>query len=184
MMTTAAAYRAAAGEVELTSTLTKDPGIAAVVAAGERRAVARIARGYAAAPATIGAVNGSRRHQASICLDAIPLVAHDVRMTSNRMNWIRATLGAVLATSMMACATTRATPRAAAAPDDQTLKTRVQTSLMNATGVHGNEVTAEVTQAVATLSGTVHSQAEADAAVAAARRVDGVKDVRSNLRVQ
>jgi osmotically-inducible protein OsmY len=113
----------------------------------------------------------------------MPLVAHDVRMTRNRMNWIRATFAAVLATGMMACATTRATPHAAA-PDDQTLKTRVQTSLMNAAGVHANEVTAEVTQAVATLSGTVHSQSEADAAVAAARRVDGVKDVRSNLRVQ
>ncbi len=92
-------------------------------------------------------------------------------------------MAAVLVSGTIACAASRATPRAAA-PDDQTLKTRVETSLMNAAGVHANEVTTEVTEAVATLTGTVHSQAEADAAVAAARRVDGVKDVRSNLRIQ
>ncbi len=84
---------------------------------------------------------------------------------------------------LTACAASRATPRAAA-PDDQTLQTRVRTSLMNATGVHPDEVTASVAGGVATLSGTVHSQAEADAAVAAARRVDGVRDVQSQLRVQ
>jgi hyperosmotically inducible periplasmic protein len=60
----------------------------------------------------------------------------------------------------------------------------VQTSLMNATGVHPNEVTTEVAQGVVTLSGTVHGQAEADAAVAAARRVEGLRDVRSNLKIQ
>jgi osmotically-inducible protein OsmY len=50
--------------------------------------------------------------------------------------------------------------------------------------VHANEVTTEVSAGVVTLTGTLHSQAEVDAAVAAARRVEGLKDVRSNLRVQ
>jgi len=171
MMTTAAAYRAAAGDVELTSTLTRDFRIAGVPP------------DYSVASAGWPAVNRWRGHPSSICLDGIALVDHDVPMTRNRMIRIRAALAAVLVTGSMGCAATRATPRAAA-PDDQTLKTRVETSLMNATGVHANEVTTEVTQAVATLSGTVHSQSEADAAVAAARRVDGVKDVRSNLRIQ
>ena len=100
--------------------------------------------------------------------------------------WVRAAIAAVLvAAGTIACAASRSAPQTAAAPpDDQTLQLRVHTSLMNAAGVHGNEVTADVSQAVATLSGTVHSQAEADAAVAAARKVDGLKDVRSNLRVQ
>ena len=104
-------------------------------------------------------------------------------MTRIRLISIRTLLAALMVAGMVACAASRSTPHAAA-PDDQTLKLRVQTSLMNATGVHGSEVTAEVNQAVVTLSGTVHSQAEVDAAVAAARRVDGLKDVRSNLRVQ
>lgn len=84
---------------------------------------------------------------------------------------------------LAACAASRATPTVAG-PDDQTLRTRVQTSLMNASGVHPNEVAADVAGGVATLTGTVHSQAEVDAAVAAARRVDGVRDVQSQLRVQ
>jgi hyperosmotically inducible periplasmic protein len=96
---------------------------------------------------------------------------------------IRAGIAALLVAGTVACAASRSTPRAAA-PDDRTLQLRVQTSLMNATGVHGTDVTAEVTQAIATLTGTVHSQAEVDAAIAAARRVDGLKDVRSMLRVQ
>jgi hyperosmotically inducible periplasmic protein len=104
-------------------------------------------------------------------------------MTRTRLHSIRAGLAVLLVAATVACAASRSTPQTAA-PDDQTLKLRVQTSLNNATGVHGSEVTAEVSQAVVTLSGTVHSQAEADAAVAAARRVEGLKDVRSNLRVQ
>jgi hyperosmotically inducible protein len=108
----------------------------------------------------------------------------DGDMKANCLTWMRVAAAAVLIVIMAACAASRSAPQTAAAPDDQTLKTRVQTSLMNATGVHPNEVTTEVAQGVATLTGTVHSQAEADAALAAARRVEGLKDVRSNLKVQ
>ncbi len=84
---------------------------------------------------------------------------------------------------LAACAASRAAPRVAA-PDDQTLRTRVETSLKNATGVHPDEISASVSGGVATLTGTVHTQAEVDAAIAAARRVDGLRDVQSQLRVQ
>jgi hyperosmotically inducible periplasmic protein len=97
--------------------------------------------------------------------------------------WKRAMFAAVLSFTLIGCAASRSAPRAAT-PDDQTLKTRVQTSLLNTAGVHANEVTTEVSAGVVTLTGTLHSQAEVDAAVAAARRVEGLKDVRSNLRVQ
>ena len=116
-------------------------------------------------------------------LTARGLRDHHDAMTPTRLMSIRAGLAALLIAAAVACAASRSTPHAAA-PDDHTLQLRVQTSLNNAVGVHGSEVTAEVNQAVVTLSGTVHSQAEVDAAVAAARRVDGLKDVRSNLRVQ
>jgi hyperosmotically inducible protein len=105
-------------------------------------------------------------------------------MKRYRLTWVHSTVAVLVLCAASACATSRATPRSSAAPDDQTLRMRVETSLMNTAGVHANEVTAEVSQAVATLTGTVHTQAEVDAAVAAARRVDGVKDVRSNLRIQ
>jgi hyperosmotically inducible protein len=105
-------------------------------------------------------------------------------MKTNYLRWVRAVAATVLIVIMAACAAGRSAPRTAAAPDDQTLKTRVQTSLMNATGVHPNEITTEVAEGVVTLSGTVHGQAEADAALAAARRVEGLRDIRSNLKVQ
>jgi hyperosmotically inducible protein len=111
----------------------------------------------------------------------------DCRMNAKSLLWMRPVAAMVLVVIMSACAAARSSaPRttAAAAPDDVTLQTRVQTSLMNATGVHPKEVTIVVSQGVATLSGTVHSQAEADAAIAAARKVEGLKDVRSDLKVQ
>jgi hyperosmotically inducible protein len=107
-------------------------------------------------------------------------------MTSRAATGLRAAAAVVLIVVMSACAAA-ARPGAAATaapPTDQTLKLRVETSLMNASGVHGREVTTEVTQGVATLSGSLHSQAEIDAAIAAARKVEGLRDVRSNLKVQ
>ena len=119
-----------------------------------------------------------------IHLDAIRRMDDDGGMKANYLRWMRAVAATALIVITAACATSRSAPQTAVAPDDQTLKTRVQTSLMNAPGVHPNEVTTEVAQGVVTLSGTVHGQAEADAAVAAARRVEGLRDVRSNLKIQ
>lgn len=102
----------------------------------------------------------------------------DVRRSAVRLLAIVLTVA-----GLAACAASRATPTVAA-PDDQTLRTRVETSLKNTPGVHPSEVAADVSGGVATLTGTVHSQAEVDAAIAAVRRVDGVRDVQSQLRVQ
>ena len=89
---------------------------------------------------------------------------------------------AALTGAMAACAASRSPATVAA--DDPTLKMRIETSLRNAPGVHPGEVTTEVRDGVAILSGSVHNQAEIDSAVAAARRVEGLKDVRSSLNVQ
>ncbi len=103
-------------------------------------------------------------------------------MPINRGLCRRAIAAAVLFVNIAACAASRS-PRTAAA-DDGMLKTRVETALRNSPGVHADEVTTEVTGGVATLSGTVHNQAELDATLAAARRVEGLKDIRSNLQVR
>lgn len=96
----------------------------------------------------------------------------------------RAAAALAVALMLSGCAASRATPRTAAPPDDQTLTMRVQTSMMNASGVHPNEVSTVIADGVATLTGTVHDQAEVDAAIAAARRVEGVRDVRSDLKIR
>lgn len=83
----------------------------------------------------------------------------------------------------VSCAASRSAPRTAPAADDQTLRTRIEASLLNAPGVHAGEVRTEVVDGVVTLSGTVHDQGESEAALAAARRVEGVRDVRNSLRV-
>lgn len=97
---------------------------------------------------------------------------------------IRPAAALAVALMLSGCAAARSAPRTAAPLDDQTLRTRVQTSMMNAPGVHPDEVTTTLVDGVATLSGTVHDQAEVDAAIAAARRVEGVRDVQSNLKIR
>jgi osmotically-inducible protein OsmY len=76
----------------------------------------------------------------------------------------------------------RLTPRVPLATDDAALANRARTALLNEPTVHGNEITVTVQDGVLVLQGQVHGTAEADAAVAAARRVEGVKDVRSELQ--
>ena len=65
--------------------------------------------------------------------------------------------------------------------DDTTIATRVRVGLLNEPNVHASEITVDVAQGVVTLKGNVHGQQEADAAVAGARKVSGVKDVKSEL---
>jgi hyperosmotically inducible protein len=67
--------------------------------------------------------------------------------------------------------------------DDATVTTRVKTALLNDPDVGGLRIDVDTTVGVVTLSGVVKSQAEADKAIAVARKIDGVKDVKSTLQV-
>ena len=67
-------------------------------------------------------------------------------------------------------------------PDDATIGARVRAALLSDPAVHASEIQVVVTQGVVGLAGAVHGQQEADAAVSAARRVSGVKDVTSSLQ--
>jgi osmotically-inducible protein OsmY len=67
--------------------------------------------------------------------------------------------------------------------EDQTLETRVKAALIDDPGVKAGRVEVETYKGVVQLSGTVGSQKEADAAVAAAKRVSGVTSVKNDLRV-
>ena len=68
--------------------------------------------------------------------------------------------------------------------DDATVTTRVKTALLNDPNVGGLGLDVNTTTGVVTLSGIVKSQAEADQAVAIARKITGVKDVKSTLQVK
>ncbi len=67
--------------------------------------------------------------------------------------------------------------------DDTTTTTRVKTSLLNDPAVGGLRIDVDTFKGVVTLSGRVKSQAEKDQAMALARRVDGVTEVKDALQI-
>jgi osmotically-inducible protein OsmY len=68
--------------------------------------------------------------------------------------------------------------------DDATITTRVKTSLLNEPGVAAQRIDVSTTGGVVTLSGVVKSADEEQHAIAAARRVGGVRDVKSQLKIE
>jgi hyperosmotically inducible periplasmic protein len=68
--------------------------------------------------------------------------------------------------------------------DDATITTRVKTALLNDPTVKATAIDVETFGGVVTLRGAVKSKEEEAAAVAVARRINGVRDVKSALQVQ
>lgn len=67
--------------------------------------------------------------------------------------------------------------------DDATVTTRVKTALLNDPDVGGLRIDVDTFKGVVTLSGRVKTKEEETKAVALARRVGGVTDVKSTLQV-
>ena len=67
--------------------------------------------------------------------------------------------------------------------DDTTITTRVKTAMLNDPTVNGTTVDVDTYKGVVTLSGRVKSQAEHDQALAIARHVDGVTDIKDALQI-
>lgn len=67
--------------------------------------------------------------------------------------------------------------------DDTTITTRVKTAMLNDPAVGGLRIDVDTFKGVVTLSGRVKSQAEKDQAIALARKIDGVADVKDALQV-
>ena len=67
--------------------------------------------------------------------------------------------------------------------DDATITTRVKTSMLNDPTVGGMAIDVDTYKGVVTLSGRVKSGAERDQALALARKVDGVTEVKDALQV-
>ena len=68
--------------------------------------------------------------------------------------------------------------------DDATITTRVKTSLLNDPAVGGLRIDVDTFKGVVTLSGRVKSKDEEAKAVALARKISGVSDVKSTLQIQ
>ena len=67
--------------------------------------------------------------------------------------------------------------------DDTTITTRVKTAMLNDPAVGGLRIDVDTFKSVVTLSGRVKSQTERDQAVALARSIDGVVEVKDALQV-
>jgi osmotically-inducible protein OsmY len=85
----------------------------------------------------------------------------------------------ILVVLLSACGAT--TSRTA---DDGTVSTQVKIALLNDARVGGLRLGVTTFQGVVTLSGVVPSDADAQQAVAVARRVHGVRGVASELKIQ
>ena len=68
-------------------------------------------------------------------------------------------------------------------PDDAYITTRVKTALLNDPEI-SSRIDVETSGGVVTLSGAVKTAVERDKALAVARKVTGVSDVKSTLSVQ
>lgn len=68
--------------------------------------------------------------------------------------------------------------------DDATITARVKTALLNDPTVGGLRLEVDTSKGIVTLSGTVKTPADADRAVAISRKVAGVRDVQSSLKIQ
>ncbi len=67
--------------------------------------------------------------------------------------------------------------------DDATITTRVKTALLNDPEVGGLRIDVDTFKGVVSLSGRVKSKDEEGKALEIAKRIDGVKDVKSALQV-
>lgn len=68
--------------------------------------------------------------------------------------------------------------------DDATITTRVKTSLLNDPDVGGMRIDVDTFKGVVTLSGRAKTRNEEAKAVALARKISGVKDVKSTMVIE
>jgi hyperosmotically inducible protein len=93
------------------------------------------------------------------------------------------TLAAPLSSTLLTGCAKPMTNSARVVPDDAYITTRVKTALLNDPDI-SSRIDVETSGGVVTLSGAVKTAVERDRALAVARKVTGVSDVKSTLQVQ
>jgi osmotically-inducible protein OsmY len=93
--------------------------------------------------------------------------------------WKTSVLAVTLAVTTIACGKT-----VGETIDDTTITTRVKTAMLNDPAVGGLRIDVDTFKGAVTLSGRVKSQAEHDQALALARSVNGVTEVKDALQIE
>jgi hyperosmotically inducible periplasmic protein len=89
-----------------------------------------------------------------------------------------------MAPLVTACGAAATRANVSAPVDDATITTRVKTAFINDPVVGGAKIDVDTFKGVVTLSGHVKNKDEEQKAVALARSIRGVTDVKSSLQVQ
>ena len=93
-------------------------------------------------------------------------------------------LSAMLAMTVVSCASTSTQEGTGEYIDDSVITTKVKLAIFNDPLLKSAEINVETFKGVVQLSGFVHSQAAIDKAVALARSVKGVVSVKNNMQLK
>jgi hyperosmotically inducible protein len=99
-------------------------------------------------------------------------------LREGQMNLLKRTSALLLITLLLGAA------GCSKSSDDALITTRVKAAISKEPGLNGTKVSVSTDENVVHLSGTVKSRAERAMLIAAARKVDGVKAVKTDLVVQ
>lgn len=105
-------------------------------------------------------------------------------MSPSLPRFVHVLLAAVVCLFMAACSSTATQRSVGEYTDDAGISARVKLALANTPGVKATEVQVETYRGVVQLSGFADSPEMARAAVAAARGVSGVRDVKNDIRLR
>lgn len=93
-------------------------------------------------------------------------------------------LAALALSSALAFAAPPTTQRPGEYFDDAVITTKVKTAILEEPSLKSMEITVETFKGVVQLSGFVRSQANIDVAVLAAKNVEGVSEVKNDMRLK
>lgn len=93
-------------------------------------------------------------------------------------------IAAILLSAVVGCAGTEKQEGTGEFIDDSVITTKVKAAILNEPTLKVAEINVETFKGVVQLSGFVRSQANMNEAVALARRVDGVKSVKDDMRLK
>ncbi len=85
--------------------------------------------------------------------------------------------------TLVACGASTSSAARSTTPDDATITTRVKTALLNDPDIR-SKIDVDTFNGVVTLSGAVKTDVEREKAVGLARKISGVSDVKSTLKVE
>jgi hyperosmotically inducible protein len=93
-------------------------------------------------------------------------------------------VGILFVTAALGCASTAKHEGTGEYVDDTVLTTKVKAAILNEPSLKSAEINVETFKGVVQLSGFVSSQGAENTAVAVARKVEGVKSVKNDMRLK